>query len=176
MSTTTDKQQQPLRWGILSAGKISYDFCVALSTLPSTDHKVVHVAARNADKAKQFATTFDIPRWSGGDGYASLVGDRDVDVVYVGAINTTHKELCLLCFEHGKPVLCEKPATMNGRELEEVLVKAKEKNIFYMEVCLYYVSRKCSINAFSKVGYRGSLARWAIPCTLDFTGRNNSFS
>ena len=134
---STNEQQQPLRWGILSAGKISYDFCIALSTLPSTDHKVIHVAARNADKAKQFANTFNIPRSSGGDDYASLVGDSEVDVVYVGAINTAHKELCLLCFEHGKPVLCEKPATMNGRELEEVLQKAKEKNIFYMEVSIY---------------------------------------
>ena len=53
---------------------------------------------------------------------------------YVGAINTKHKELCLMAFDNGKAVLCEKPATMNGRELEEVLSKAKEKNVFYMEV------------------------------------------
>ena len=147
-----DKQQQPLRWGILSAGKISYDFCVGLSTLPSTDHQVVHVGARNTDKSKQFAASFNIPRWSGD--YATVVDDPDVDVVYVGAINTKHKELCLLCLEHGKAMLCEKPATMNGKELDEVLAKAEEKNTFYMEVLIHFFILFKSLYLFISLHYR----------------------
>ncbi|XP_066919680.1 trans-1,2-dihydrobenzene-1,2-diol dehydrogenase-like [Clytia hemisphaerica] len=121
----------PLRWGIFSAGKISNDFCVGLTTLPTEDHVIQHVGARNSDKAKEFADKFHIPKSSGS--YVEVAKDADVDVIYVGAINTAHKELCLLALEHGKAVLCEKPATMNGRELEEVLKKAEEKNLFYME-------------------------------------------
>ena len=122
----------PLRWGIFSAGKISYDFCVALTTLPTEDHVIQHVGARNADKAKEFADKFNIPKSSGS--YLDVAKDSEVDAIYVGAINTAHKELCLLALEHGKAVLCEKPATMNGRELDEVLKKAEDKNLFYMEV------------------------------------------
>jgi len=124
---------KPLRWGILSAGNISFDFCVAMSTLPRDEHVVTHVGARNIESAQKLSLQFNIPKASGS--YEAVAMDKDVDVIYIGAINTKHKELTLMAFEHGKAVLCEKPATMNGTELEEVLKKAEEKNLFYMEVC-----------------------------------------
>lgn len=129
MSSSSHK---PLRWGIVSAGKICFDFCVSLSTLPKENHIVTHVAARSLERAKEFATTFDIESVS--DSYTKVMEDENVDVVYIGTLNTTHKELSILAMNHGKPVLCEKPATMNSSELEEVLKVAKEKNVFYMEV------------------------------------------
>lgn len=122
---------KPLRWGILSAGKISHDFCVGLTTLPSEDHVITHVGARNEENAKEFAARFNIAKFSGS--YDAVVKDTEVDVVYVGVIHTKHKELSILAIDHGKAVLCEKPATMNGRDLEEVLKTAEEKGIFYME-------------------------------------------
>ena len=78
-SKDNHQSEKPLRWGIFSAGQISYDFCVALSTLPSSEHRVVHVGARSADSAKDFATKFDIPKWSGD--YEAVAKDPDVDVV-----------------------------------------------------------------------------------------------
>lgn len=50
----------PLRWGIASAGKISHDFCVGLSTLPSDEHQLSAVAARDLDRAKEFAQKHDV--------------------------------------------------------------------------------------------------------------------
>jgi len=35
------KGKTATRWGILSAGKISSDFCFALRTMPENEHKVV---------------------------------------------------------------------------------------------------------------------------------------
>lgn len=66
----------PLRWGIASAGNISADFCVALTTLSKADHKVVAVAARGEASAKEFAELFDIPKYYGG--YEKLAADSDV--------------------------------------------------------------------------------------------------
>lgn len=66
----------PLRWGIASAGKISNDFCAALSTLPLEDHKVVAVAARSESSAKEFAELFKIPKYY--EGYEKLAADPDV--------------------------------------------------------------------------------------------------
>lgn len=65
-----------LRWGIASAGKISNDFCVALSTLPAEHHKVVAVAARGEASAKEFAELFKIPTFYGG--YEKLAADPNV--------------------------------------------------------------------------------------------------
>ena len=44
-----------------------------------------------------------------------------------------HKEAALLCLEHGKAVLCEKPFTVNAREAEEVIASARAKDLFVME-------------------------------------------
>lgn len=66
----------PIRWGIASAGKISNDFCAALSSLPKSDHTVVSVAARNETSAKEFSKLFDIPKYYGG--YEKLAADLDV--------------------------------------------------------------------------------------------------
>lgn len=49
-----------LRWGIASAGKISHDFCVALSTLPFDEHQMVAVAARDLKRAEEFAEKHEI--------------------------------------------------------------------------------------------------------------------
>ena len=49
-----------LRWGIVSAGRISHDFMVGLKALPETEHKAVAVAARSQQAAHEFAQTHDI--------------------------------------------------------------------------------------------------------------------
>jgi len=123
--------QQPLRWGILGSGKISHDFCVALSTLPQTDHKVIYTSSKDLAKAKDFAAKFDIANFT--DNYEELVKHSDVDVIYIGTLNPTHKDLSILALNHKKAVLCEKPIAMNSKELKEVLECAKTNNVFFME-------------------------------------------
>jgi len=120
-----------LRWGILGAGLICADFCIALSTLPYDKHCIEHVAARDTARAERFAAKFNAKRFS--CHYEKVVTDPNVDVVYIGTINTTHKDLSILAMNHGKAVLCEKPATMNSHELEQVMDCAKKNNVFFME-------------------------------------------
>ena len=66
----------PLRWGIAGAGRISNDFCAALSTLSPEDHQVVAVAARSEESAKKFADTFKIARSYAG--YEKLASDKEI--------------------------------------------------------------------------------------------------
>ena len=120
-----------LRWGICGAGKISNDFVVALKTLPVSEHEVVVVSARSLERAKVFAATHGIPRAYGS--YEEVAADEEVDVVYVGTINTTHLAVCTMVLGKGKPVLCEKPLTMNVRDTETLLKTAQEKGLFFME-------------------------------------------
>ncbi|XP_050409228.1 trans-1,2-dihydrobenzene-1,2-diol dehydrogenase [Patella vulgata] len=119
------------RWGICSAGKISNDFAACLVSAPDTEHKVVAVAARNVDKAKEFADHFGIPTAYGS--YEELAKNSDIEVVYIGAIHPSHKELCILFLNHGKHIVCEKPLTTTLKDTEEVLRLAEEKNLFLAE-------------------------------------------
>lgn len=119
------------RWGICSAGKISNDFVVALQTLPAQDHQAVAVAARDLNRAKEFAQSHNIPKAYGT--YEELAKDPDIDIVYVGAIHPTHRDLVLMFFNHGKNVLCEKPMAMNLTEVKELISAARKHNVFLME-------------------------------------------
>ncbi|XP_069673551.1 trans-1,2-dihydrobenzene-1,2-diol dehydrogenase-like [Periplaneta americana] len=119
------------RWGIASAGMISHDFVAALRTLPSNEHKVVAVAARQLDRAKEFADDHNIPAAYGS--YQDLANDPNIDVVYIGAIHPQHLSISKLMLEAGKHVLCEKPLTMNLKETKELVTLAKQKKLFLME-------------------------------------------
>ena len=66
----------PLRWGIASAGKISNDFCAALTALSKENHQVVAVAARSESSAKKFADRFTIPKSY--QGYEKLAADAEI--------------------------------------------------------------------------------------------------
>ncbi len=121
-----------LNWGIAGAGKISHDFCLALETLDKKDHCIKAIAARSKQRASEFASKFNVERSY--ESYDELFSDPDIDVVYIGTVSSNHKDHSLRALEHGKNVLCEKPAAMNSKDLEEILQKAKEKNLFFMEV------------------------------------------
>ena len=120
-----------LRWGICSAGKVCSKFVVSLKTLPESDHRVVAVGARSLEDAKKFAATHNIPRAYGS--YEEVAADSEVDVVYVGGIHPTHLAVSTMALCKGKPVLCEKPLTMNVRDTETLLATAQEKGLFIME-------------------------------------------
>uniref|UniRef100_A0A8C5WK09 Trans-1,2-dihydrobenzene-1,2-diol dehydrogenase n=1 Tax=Leptobrachium leishanense TaxID=445787 RepID=A0A8C5WK09_9ANUR len=119
------------KWGICSAGKISNDFMVALETLPSADHQAVAVAARDLNRAKDFAKTHNIPKVYGS--YEELAKDPNIDVIYVGALHTVHLEVVLLFMKNQKHVLCEKPLAMNNAEVKELISAARKYNVFLME-------------------------------------------
>ena len=67
------------------------------------------------------------------DSYEALVNDPDVDGVYIATPHRFHFENAKLCLEAGKPVLCEKPLTVNANEARQLLELSREKNIFLME-------------------------------------------
>nr|XP_054774851.1 trans-1,2-dihydrobenzene-1,2-diol dehydrogenase-like [Lytechinus pictus] len=120
----------PLRWGICTAGLISTDFVSSLQG-HSDNHQVVAIATRTLERSQKFATKFKIPTAYGS--YEELAQDENVDVVYIGAVNTEHVRLSKLYLNHRKNVLCEKPLALTLRDARDVLKTAKENDVFFME-------------------------------------------
>lgn len=120
-----------LRWGIASAGKISWDFVNALGTLSDNDHQVVAIAARDLSRAQEFAQKFGIAKAY--DAYVKLAEDSEVEVVYIGMLNPQHFEVAHLMLEHGKHVLVEKPLCMNTKQTKKLITYAERKKLFLME-------------------------------------------
>jgi len=75
-----------------------------------------------------------MPRRSGS--YEAWAPDADVDATYVATPHPMHEANALLCLEHGKAVLVEKAFTINARQAERVISKAREKGLFLMEAMM----------------------------------------
>lgn len=118
-----------VRWGILGTGQVAGQFALGLGLLP--DARLQAVGSRMRRSAEQFARNFDVPRAHAG--YDELVRDPDVDVIYVATPNSLHREHAMLCLEHGKPVLCEKPFALNAAEGRAVVELARRRGLFCME-------------------------------------------
>lgn len=65
--------------------------------------------------------------------YDELVKDNNVDIVYVGTPHSHHFQNCMLALEHSKPVLCEKPLTVNAEQAKLLAAEAKKRGLFFME-------------------------------------------
>ena len=118
-----------IRWGIIGLGSISRKFATGLRA--AADAECYAVASRSQQKADAFGAEFGAAKRYGN--YAALANDPDVDVVYIGTPHTFHKMNALLCLNRGKHVLCEKPFAVNRSEAEEMVARAREKNLFLMD-------------------------------------------
>lgn len=61
--------------------------------------------------------------------YASadeLLNDPEIDIVTIAVPNDFHKNYAIRAMRAGKNVVCEKPVTLNSKELEEIIQVSKE--------------------------------------------------
>jgi predicted dehydrogenase len=119
----------PLRWGVLGTGWIAERFVGAL--VRNTRQQVVAVGSRSPGPAKDFADRLGTGRAHGS--YAELVGDPEVDVVYVATPHNFHHRHALLALDAGKHVLVEKPLALNEAEATEIAARAAERGVFCAE-------------------------------------------
>ena len=118
-----------IRWGIISTGNIAGKLADATRLVP--DAELLAVGSRTQASADAFADRHGIPRRYAT--YEDLVGDPDVDVIYVATPHNLHHANTLLALNAGKHVLCEKPLAVNARETAEMIETARSKGLFLME-------------------------------------------
>lgn len=123
-----------IRWGIIGLGKIANKFATDLLTL---DHcELYAVASRHQEKANSFAKQYNATKAYGD--YESLAADPNIDAVYIATPHSFHKEYTILCLNHKKAVLCEKPLAMNLQEVEDMITVANANNVLLMEALWTY--------------------------------------
>ena len=117
------------KFGILGTGEIARRMATAFKNVEGAT--LYAVASRNQQSANLFAKECGVEKAYGS--YEAMLSDPEVDVVYVATPHHLHHSNTLMCLEHGKHVLCEKPFAVNGREVREMIEKAREKKLFLME-------------------------------------------
>jgi predicted dehydrogenase len=118
-----------VRWGVIGTGGIASTFVRDLRLL--SDAAAVAVGSRRQETADEFAHAHGVERAH--PSYEALVDDPDVDVVYVATPHPGHHAAARLAIEAGKPVLVEKPFTLNADEAADLVAAARSRGVFLME-------------------------------------------
>ena len=120
------------RFGIVGTGRIS-DW-VLKGAVMEPRFEAAAVCSRTEEKGKAFAQAHGI-----GKVYTDIekmASDSDIDAIYIGTPNSTHHDLAILCMDHGKHVLCEKPMASNAKEVKEMAAAAKANGVLLMEAMI----------------------------------------
>ena len=115
--------------GILSTSSIAPRFIAAAREEGSFE--IAALSSRTLEKAEEKAKAWDIPKACGS--HEELLEDRDVDIVYISAVNAAHYKWAKAALLAGKHVICEKPCTTAEAQTRELFTLAKERGLFLME-------------------------------------------
>jgi len=118
-----------IRWGILGAGRIARKFAADLRLVK--DAELIAIGSRSLETAQVFARDYPAKYLHGS--YEALASNSEVDIIYIATPHNFHFENTMLCMQHGKAVLCEKPFAVNAKEAAAMIEMAKEKKVFLME-------------------------------------------
>jgi predicted dehydrogenase len=123
-----------LRWGVLSTASIARE-----KVIPGIQHadrcRVVAIASRDASRAADVARELAIP--TAHASYEALLGDPDVDAVYIPLPNHLHAEWAIAAARAGKHVLCEKPLALTSGDAERMVEVAEQEGVLLMEALMY---------------------------------------
>lgn len=118
-----------IKWGIIGPGNIARRFAQGLRAVEGAVPYAI--GSRNLDRAEEFAREHGFEKAYGS--YEELVNDPALDAVYVATPHPMHEEAVLLCLDHGKAVLCEKPFAANALQAQNMIARARDKKVFLME-------------------------------------------
>jgi dTDP-3,4-didehydro-2,6-dideoxy-alpha-D-glucose 3-reductase len=124
---------KPIRFGLIGCSSIARRrFAPALGK--STSARLERIGSRDAGKAEQFARGLGSPKWGT---YEDVMTDPDVDAVYISTPPALHEPWVRVAAEHGKHILCEKPAFLDYRTAMEMVELCRRAKVCLMEAYVF---------------------------------------
>ncbi len=92
------------------------------------------VCSRTRERAEEFAAKHNIPHTF--TSLEEMAASPLIDAIYIATPNYVHASQSILCMNHGKHVLCEKPLASNAREAADMIEAAHRNNVLLMEAMI----------------------------------------
>lgn len=87
--------------------------------------------SRTAERAAEYSALHAIPHTF--TSLEEMASSPSIDAIYIASPNAAHARQTILCLEHGKHVLCEKPLASNAREARAMTAAARRNDRTLME-------------------------------------------
>ena len=118
-----------IRFGVVGTNFIS-DWVIA-GARQDERFELAAICSRTQETADAFAAKHGIPHTF--TSLEAMAASPLVDAIYIASPNFLHAQQSILCMEHGKHVLCEKPMASNAREVRAMLDAARRNGVTLME-------------------------------------------
>lgn len=118
-----------IRFGVIGTNFVT-DWVIA-GARQDPRFELTAVCSRTEKRAAEFAARHRIPHTF--TSLERMVEGDTVDAVYIATPNSLHAAQAILCMEHGKHVLCEKPLASNTREVEAMIAASHRHGVALME-------------------------------------------
>jgi len=153
------------RWGIIGPGRIAEQFARGLTVIDGAC--LYAVASSSKQRAQTFALDHGAP--VSYDSYQALYDDPNIDAIYIATPHRFHFQQARECLLAGKPVLCEKPLTVNATEAQELITLSKSTGVFLMEAMwTRYLPIYQQVKAWLDAGKIGSVTKVSSSFGFEF--------
>ncbi len=117
-----------MQWGLIGASTIAAEWMID-AIRAQTGHEIGALLTSDEARAAAYAERHGI-----GASYVdldALLGDIDLDAVYISTTNEKHRPQALAAIAAGKHVLCEKPLAMSVAEAREMVAAAAARRVTF---------------------------------------------
>ena len=156
-----------VKWGFIGCGEVTEKKSgPAFAMIEGS--QVVAVMSRNKEKAESYAKRHNIPRWY--TDVQQLIGDEDVNAVYIATPPSSHATFAIMAMKAGKPVYIEKPMAASYEDCARINRISQETGVpcfvaYYRRYLPYFQKMRQMVETFLGA-YRRTLREAAIFTTL----------
>ncbi|RCW84611.1 Gfo/Idh/MocA family protein [Phyllobacterium bourgognense] len=115
------------RWGLIGASTIAHEWVI--DAIRASGGEIVAVMSTNEERGKKYAADHNIPKSV--TSLDALVGDPDVDAVYISTTNELHKDQVMAAAKAGKHILCEKPLATSLADAHAMVEACRAANVVF---------------------------------------------
>lgn len=118
-------QSRTRRWGLIGASTIAREWVIG--AIRATGGEIVSVMSTSAERGRAYAAEHGIA--NSVTDLDALLGDPEVDAVYISTTNELHRDQAIAAARAGKHILCEKPLATSLEDARAMVKAANDAGV-----------------------------------------------